>query len=257
MSEETTEAGLVVPRAMLWSYFLNGALGVIFLVTFLFCITDLEAALELDYPFLFVFQDAFSLSAVNALSALVIVLVFAGTVASNLSTSQQTWAFARDNGMPFSHWAAQVHSKQHVPVNAVVLTCVITVLLSLINIGSDVAFNAIISLNLVALMASYSMSIGCLLWRRLAQPLSLPPARWSLGSYGVVINASSLVYSLFAVFWCFWPSITAVTLETFNWAVVMFIGVVILSGVYYVLHGRRMYKGPVVLVEGWPARYRQ
>lgn len=250
MSEETEDAGAAVPHAMVWSYILNGALGLVFLITYLFCLTDLEAALELDYPFLLVFQKALRPAGVNALTALVLALIFAGTVGFNLSTSRQTWAFARDHGLPYSAWIARVHPTRHVPVNAIAVTCGITILLSLINIGSDVAFNAIISLNVVSLMITYTISIGCVMWRRIALPETLPYARWSLGRWGVLVNAVALSYSLFAFFWCFWPNSTPVDLETFNWAVVMFLGVFVVCMIYYFVRGRQVYKGPVVLVEG-------
>ncbi|KAK3071925.1 hypothetical protein LTR53_007771 [Teratosphaeriaceae sp. CCFEE 6253] len=158
MSEEIKDAGVTVPKAMLQSYLLNGALGIVFLITFLFSIVDLDGALndETGYPFLFVFRNAFSLQAVNALSAIVIVLIFAGTLSYNLSTSRQTWAvshkrvlpmcrladetqFARDEGLPFASWIAKVDPKLEVPANSVAVTCIITFVLSLINIGSDVA----------------------------------------------------------------------------------------------------------------------
>ncbi|KAK3670939.1 hypothetical protein LTR78_009217 [Recurvomyces mirabilis] len=141
MSEEIKDAGVTVPRAMVGSYLLNGGLGVIFLVSFLFSIVDLDGALNdgSGYPFLFVFTNAFSLPAVNALSAIVITLIFAGTLSYNLSTSRQTWAFARDQGMPFSKWIAHVNPKLEVPANAVAATSGITFILSLINIGSEVA----------------------------------------------------------------------------------------------------------------------
>lgn len=54
MSEEIKDAGVVVPRAMVWSYVINGGLGFIFLVTYLFMITDVEAALEDWYPHIWV-----------------------------------------------------------------------------------------------------------------------------------------------------------------------------------------------------------
>jgi choline transport protein len=94
MSEEIKDAGVTVPKAMVGSYLLNGALGVVFLVSFLFSIVDLDGAINDDtgYPFLFVFRNAFSLPAVNVLSAIVIILIFAGTLSYNLSTSRQTWA---------------------------------------------------------------------------------------------------------------------------------------------------------------------
>jgi amino acid transporter len=79
---------------------------------------------------------------VVALNVIPTVLIFAGTVSFNLSTSRQTWAFARDRGLPFSNWISHVDRKLEVPSNAVTITCLTTIALSLISIGSDVAFNA-------------------------------------------------------------------------------------------------------------------
>lgn len=58
------------------------------------------------------------------------------------------------------------------------------------------------------------------------------------------------MYVSFAFFWAFWPNERPVTLQNFNWAVVMFVGVFALSVGYYFVHGRMVYVGPVTSVEG-------
>ena len=99
-------------------------------------------------------------------------------------------------------------------------------------------------------MFTYAISISCVLYRRLAHPELLPPARWTLGRLGVPVNVTALVYVSFAFFWSFWPNERPVTLQNFNWSVVMFVGIFILSVVNYVVHGRKVYVGPVTSVEG-------
>lgn len=99
-------------------------------------------------------------------------------------------------------------------------------------------------------MLSYTISIGCVLWRRISCPHTLPPARWSLGRWGLPINVAGLSYSLWAFFWAFWPDYHPVTVGDFNWASVMFGGVTALSLLMYYAEGRKVYEGPVVLVEG-------
>ena len=238
---------------MVWSYILNASLGLVFLIAFLFSITSIDDALNhpSGYPFLYVFQQTVSLAGVNALTAIVIILITAGSISFTLATSRQVWAFARDGGLPFSKWIGHVHSGLHIPANAVGLTCAITILLSLINVGSDVAFNAIISLNIVSLMFTYCISIGCVLHRRIYHPELLPLCRWTLGRWGIPVNIIGLVYSFFAFFWSFWPNTTPVDATTFNWAVVMFLAVIIGSLASYFTKGREAFQGPVVLVEGW------
>ncbi|KAF2126150.1 amino acid transporter [Dothidotthia symphoricarpi CBS 119687] len=253
MSEEIKDAGKTVPKAMIGSYLMNGGLGLIFLISFMFMITDVDAALNdvTGYPHMWVFGQAVSPGGVVALNTIPTILIFAGTLVYNLSTSRQTWAFARDQGLPFSEWIGRVNPKLQVPANSVTITTIITIALSFINIGSDVAFNAIISLNVVSLMITYVVSIGCVLYRRIRQPELLPSCQWSLGRWGIPVNIMGVLYSFHAFFWCFWPEGTPVAAETFNWAVVMFLGVAALSMVDYAFRGRKYYKGPVVLVEGY------
>jgi amino acid transporter len=134
-------------------------------------------------------------------------------------------------------------------MNAVLFTCAITCLLSLINLGSTIAFEAIISLQLMALMATYSISIGCVWYQRtLGGGRHLPNAAWSLGRYGSWVNGVAWVYTVYVFFWCTWPPQKAPPLETVNWAPVMFGGVFAASLVYYWLWGRQVYNGPVSLV---------
>ena len=62
----------------------------------------------------------------------------------------------------------------NIPLNAILISLVVCVLLSLINIGSTAALNAILALDLASLLCSYTISIGCLTLKRLrGEPL--PP----------------------------------------------------------------------------------
>jgi amino acid transporter len=93
------DAGRTVPTAMVGSYLLSGVLSVIFLISYLFVIVDIEGAVNhpTGYPFLYVFTQAFSMEAVNALTAIVTCLIFAGTLSYNLSSSRQVWAVSHDS----------------------------------------------------------------------------------------------------------------------------------------------------------------
>jgi choline transport protein len=138
-------------------------------------------------------------------------------------------------------------------MNAITLTCLIACALALINIGSKVAFNAIISLMLVALTFTYIVAIACVLWRRTSncEKHRLPEARWSMGRRtGVVVNIGALLYSIFAFFWCFWPNSTSRGAAYFNWSVVLFVLVGFVALAMWFAKGRKEYRGPVAMVVG-------
>lgn len=252
MAEEVTDAGRNVPNSMFWAYILNGILGLILVITVNFTLTDLDAALNdpTDYPFIWIFRQALSTAGVNALTIVILILFIACNISFNASTSRQTFAFARDKGLPFSNWIGKIHPKLHIPLNAVTLTCIISCLLALINLGSTTAFNAMVSVQVCALVFSYTISISCVLYRRVFHPETLPKARWSLGRMGVPINVLGIVYSVFIFFWSFWPNETPVDAESMNWGIVLFVGVFIICGIVYAAQGKKQYRGPVALVEG-------
>lgn len=108
------------------------------------------------------------------------------------TTSRQLYAFARDNALPFSPQLAKVSSNQ-VPQNAILVTFAITSLPSLINLGSETAFNCIISLLTCSLLTAYMVCIGCILWRRVTNA-SLLPCSFSLGRYGLAVNAIATIF---------------------------------------------------------------
>jgi amino acid transporter len=126
------------------------------------------------------------------------------------------------------------------------LTFLITSLLSLINIGSSVAFNAIGSLAVSALLGTYIISFTCLILRRLRGPL--PPRRWSLGSFGIFINGGAVAFLLVVWVFIFFPIQPEVDADTMNWNALMFGGTMIFAVVYYLIWGKNHYQSPVELV---------
>ncbi|KAF8847927.1 amino acid transporter [Acephala macrosclerotiorum] len=250
ISEEVRDAGRYVPISIFWSYIVNGIMAIIFLITYLFSVSSVDDAINdpSGYPFIYVFQSAMSNSGVTALTILILLIVIAANISWNASTARQTFAFARDNGLPFSKWISHVSTTKELPVNSIILTCIITCLLSLINIGSATAFNAIISLQVCAIMLTYLISVSCVLYRRLAHPELIPKARWSLGKWGVPVNFVGVVYVSFVFFWSFWPNQVPVDVNNFNWSVVLFLGVLGICLVMYVVKGRKVYNGPVTII---------
>ena len=136
----------------------------------------------------------------------------------------------------------------NIPLNAIILSLVIVALVSLINIGSTVALNAINSITISALMSSYILTIGCLIYRRWRGD-PLPARRWSLGRYGMAINLASMIFLLPMFVFAFFPIATPVQPASMNWGCLLFGGVIIIAGVYYAVWGHKVYTPPVRLLK--------
>ncbi|KAG8161235.1 hypothetical protein KVR01_009499 [Diaporthe batatas] len=250
MSEEIRNASLVLPKAIMWAVFINGSMGFAMIITFCFTIGDVEELLHspTGFPFIQVFYDVTqSYSGTSIMTALLVVNITSACISTVATVSRQTWAFARDNGLPFSAFIAHVKPGWNIPLNAILVTFVITAVLSLINIGSTVAFNAIGSLSVSALLGTYILSITCLVIRRLEGPL--PHRRWSLGFMGLFVNLGAIMFLLVVWVFCFFPISPQVTPETMNWNSVMFCGAMFFAMLYYLLHGRKYYTSPRSLVK--------
>lgn len=220
------------------------------------------------------------------LGSLLVILLFFSTVTTIASASRQTWAFSRDqvrsNTKAVHAYALTIviglsilrldpaspsrmgYSNQlgtFSNVSAVIfanatsqlLVCLaVSLILSAINFGSDIAFNAILSVSNAALIFSYIISVGCIRLKRFrGEPLL--PGRWSLGKWGGPINDITLAFLLVGFVFSFFPEAPSVGdpawAADFNWAIVIFGATVILASGYFWFGGRHKYVAPVALVK--------
>jgi amino acid transporter len=124
------------------------------------------------------------------------------------------------SGLPFPTWFTKlvVVDSVPLPLNAILASMLFVLILALLVLGGDQAFNSIVGLLNGAVGLTYVLSIGCVLWRRtFGEPL--PPARWSLGKFGIPLNIIAVLYQSFATIISFFPLFAEVTAANFNWYV--------------------------------------
>lgn len=103
MSEEIHNAAIVVPRSLVWSILLNGVIGLSMYIAILFCVGDLEAAINTEcvYPFIEVLVQAIHSTAGSAVILAILIVVDLGLVIGVVAaSSRMLWSFARDRGIP-------------------------------------------------------------------------------------------------------------------------------------------------------------
>ncbi|EEQ27532.1 conserved hypothetical protein [Microsporum canis CBS 113480] len=253
IAEEIRDASRVLPLSMLWTLVLNGSTGLIMLITYAFCVYDVDKVLkdETGFPFISVFLHATrSVRATTAMTSLMLVLQACSAISNVATTSRQLYAFARDGGIPFPSFFAKIDKRFVVPLNSLCVSFFIVCLLSLINIGSSVAFQAIISLGTASLLSSYIISISCVRLRRWrGEPL--PPARWSMGAWSSTVETMAILFLLITFGFSFFPLTREVTTMNMNWSCAIFGGVIIFALIYYFAHARNVYQGPVTRIRPW------
>lgn len=246
-AEEVQNAALIVPWCMVSTALINGGLGFIMLITLLYNMGSLEDALNAASGFSFipaVHHATGSVAATNGVAAIILVMEVCSAIGILATASRQTFAFARDNALPFSGALAHINNRTQIPIVSVLVSTIITVLLSLINIGSTAAFNAVASVMIAALFTTYILSIAAFIRARF-QPGGIPPSRFSLGKLGLPINVFSVAYLCFAIIFTFFPTANNPTPVNMNWSILVFGVVVIFAIIQYLVHGRRIYQAPV------------
>ncbi|KAF2724459.1 GABA-specific permease [Polychaeton citri CBS 116435] len=227
LSEELRNAAKSLPRAMILTMLFNGALGFIMVITFCYTVGDVESVLETPtgYPFIQLYYNATgSIAGTTAMVSIMIVLSIFNATANMATASRQLFAFARDNGFPFKAFFAVVPQHgivKEVPLNAIIFTIICTCLLSLINIGSTIAYNQILSLGLAALLCSYLVSTGCMALRRLRGQQMLR-AYFTLGKLGLPINLIAVGFLILAFIFSFFPPMASPEPASMNWAILVF-----------------------------------
>jgi choline transport protein len=99
MAEETHSPRKNIPRAMIWSIFINSMAGFAYIVVILYSITDPDAVVKTKTgtPIVEVFYQATrNPRATTAMTCSVIIVLMMGFAAGVASASRLIWAFARD-----------------------------------------------------------------------------------------------------------------------------------------------------------------
>lgn len=248
LAEEVQNAPTVVPWAMIGTILINGPLGFAICIAFSYCIIPTfqsSITSPTGYDFIPVFYAAVGKAGTAGMTAVLILLMWMATFGFLATSSRQTWAFARDRGLPFSSYFAKVNKRLALPLRAIVLCSIIPCLIGLINIGSTVAFNAIVSLTEAGLFISYLIPIILIMIKKIkGEHIKYGP--FKLGRPGIVINAFSSIFLALSVFFSFFPPAIPVTLVTMNWSIAVFGGFVIIGLIWYVIIGRKNYNGPIV-----------
>ncbi|ERF74053.1 hypothetical protein EPUS_03868 [Endocarpon pusillum Z07020] len=254
MAEETKHAAINIPRAIIGSIIINGVCGFAFIVAILYSIVDVEAVLTngiaTGYPIIEVFHQATRNSSAAVAMMCGPILIFSMAVfGSTASAGRLTWAFARDRGLPMSRFLSVVTNWNKAPTRALLFNYIVLCLLSLINIGSTVALNAMVSLATVALYASYGLPILLFALRRHSKTRSICFGPWRMPEYlGIISNWVAIVFCAFLVIFLPFPPMLPVTALNMNWASVVFVAVMGFAIVSWFVRGKGRFVGPIIEV---------
>jgi amino acid transporter len=273
MCEEVRQPDVQVPKAMVLTVFINTFAGLLFLIPITFILPDLKylADLASAQPIPPTIKSAVGSSgAAFALLVPIIVLGIICGIGCITASSRCIWAFARDGAMPGSQWWVRINKRLGVPLNAMMLSMVIQILLGLIYFGSSAAFNAFANVGVLTLNASYATPVAISLLTKRKQ---VKLAKFSAGKFGYVANIVAVgmlsflgfylppfqsvpshspwyytdkppAWSILAIPLFCMPLRLPVTVISINYASVVFAAACLVSGLWYWAWGYENYTGP-------------
>ena len=192
MCEEVQHPATQVPKAMVGTIILNTVAGLFFLIPIVFVLPDqaMLAALASGQPIPIIIKNAVGSpgGAIGLLFPLLVLGLFCG-IGCTTAASRCTWAFARDGAIPGFKWWKQVNAKLDVPLNAMMLSMVVQLILGLIYFGSTAAYNAFSGVGVICLTLSYGCPIAASL---IGGRKHIKEGSFHLGALGYFCNIVAL-----------------------------------------------------------------
>lgn len=149
MTEEIRDADRKAPLAIVTAVWVGAFTGFIFLVSICFCIGDITSVANSSTgsPLIQIFFDSTaSVLGTSFLAAFQVVISIGSCNALLAEGSRALYAFARDNGLPFSKTIARINTRLHVPVIAILIAAIVQMAFCAIYFGTTTGFNTIIAI---------------------------------------------------------------------------------------------------------------
>ncbi|KAJ5443716.1 Hnm1p [Penicillium daleae] len=240
MSEEIPAPRVNIPRVLLLAVIIGAVTGALFMVFCLFCLQDLDQIL--DSPTDFPFTELVS-STVGLKGTLVLIVLFEiNGLGQGLSimtaTSRLTWGFARDGGLPWSIYLSHIDTYWNVPMRVLWAEGFLIAVVGVLYLFSNTVLQAVLSVSTISLTISYGMPIIILVYVGRDQ---LPPRRFHLGRWGLLINWISIGYCVVTTVFFFFPGSPRPSSTDMNYAIAVFGVMLAVAVMCWFVKGRSFY----------------
>jgi len=247
ISEEVRRAAYAAPSAIFIAVIGTGLIGWLLNIVLVLCSGPLENLPgQSGSAFLEIMYLRMGKTGALILWTFVCLTAFFVVQTALQAASRTVYAFSRDHGLPDRGYFGQTSNKTMTPIRAIWLSTVVSILPGLLDLASPTAANAIFSLTAIALDLSYIIPIFL---RRVFQDhpdVMFKPGPFYMGDgfIGKACNSICIIWTLFISVIFSLPNYRPVTPDNMNYASVITISVLVLSGAWYVLAAHKHYIGP-------------
>ena len=192
LSEETVNAKKTVPRAMILSVVLSGAIGFVLLVVISVAISDLPAVISSANPIPYILQSHLGTAVSGFFLVMVLISIFACGLIIMASASRLIYALSRDNVFFGSSLFKKVSPQTSVPTNAVLLVLV----LGILSVLFADSLTLLVGATSVLPALLYLITISAYAWKR----KDLPKAEhFDLGKWRAPLTYIAIAWLIFEI----------------------------------------------------------
>ena len=204
MAEELPNPKRDLPKAIFAQIGLGFLFSWCFAIALFYGVSDLTAVQNSNGSFPLAqayLQATGSRAATFGLLFIIFLSLVPCLIGTFLTVGRTWWALARDNATPFSGFFSRVNEKLSCPVEATLLTGLLTVGLCAITLGSQTAFTDLAGSFVVLSSISYALTI---LPNIISRRKYLPVGPFHLGKLGYAVNGLAVFFIIFFdIFFCF------------------------------------------------------
>jgi amino acid permease (GABA permease) len=236
VAEETHGAATNAPKGIVNSVVVSLFAGWILLLAITAAIQnyDAELATSTALPPAQIFIDAAGHKMGLFLIFICAVAQFFCGMASVTANSRMTYAFSRDGALPGSALWARVNPRTGTPTNSVWLCTISALILASPALKSATAYLAVTSIAVIGLYIAYVTPV---LLRRLNPDFQV--GEWNLGRWSALIGWIAVGWVAFIVILFMLPPASPITVNSFNYAPVAVLAVLLFATVTWFFGGRQ------------------
>ncbi len=234
VAEEVRDPGTLIPKAMRRTIYIGGAAAIFVCVGLILAISDMPAVLagEDPDPVGTLMVAGFGETGARVVFFVVLLSFVSCAMSLQAAASRLAYSYGRDDMIVGSSLLKQFSPTRHVPPYALLLSAIVPALIVAGSYFSEDAVVKIISFAALGIYIAFQLVVLAALRARLKG--WVPSGKYSLGSWGLLVNIAALVYGVLAMINMAWPRTPELAWYD-NWLVALSAALVIGVGLVIML----------------------
>ncbi|MFJ4688515.1 APC family permease [Streptomyces sp. NPDC088789] len=239
LGEECLDPSRNAPRAIIRAIVASFLLGGLVLLLALMSVSSLNGEELSTAGLQYIVLDVLGSTAGKAMLWCVLIAVTVCALAVHTAAIRLAFAMARDNNLPASKLLARVSPRFHTPVLPAVVIGVLALAILVVNIRQPQIITVVTSIGIIMIYLAYlGVTVPMLVARLRGRWQPADGGRFSLGRWGLPVNALAVVWGLAMTVNLMWPrasvyNATAPFHWYLRWGAVLFVAIIAGGGFAY------------------------